>query len=460
MAGKRRQAEHEIVDFDVLAQINENAAGVDLGAKEIWIAVPRSRTPEPVRCFGTWTVELRRIAEWLAACGIKTVAMESTGIYWVPLYELLESAGFEVYLVNARHIKHVSGRKTDILDCQWIQQLHTYGLLRPSFRPPEHICALRALVRQRKMLTEYRAAHIQHIQKALLLMNVQLTTVLSDITGVTGMRIIRDILAGQRDPHVLASYRNPGCARSADEIAQALDGHYRREHLFALRQAVELYDTYGALLQSCDTELQALFNECDSLPAVEPPPLPSKQKRRKNQSHFDLTSKLYEMIGIDLTAVDGLNALTVQIIISEIGVDMDPWPTSKHFGSWLGLAPRNQSSGGKIKRRDTPRNSNRAATAFRIAAQSLAHNDSALGAFYRRIRAKSGAPKAITATAHKLARIVYHMLKYRQPYEHFSSTHYEQQYRQRALRSLRAKAARLGFNLQPLQATVTPQLPP
>lgn len=445
---KKQQAPRQIVDFDVLEQINEHAAGVDLGAEEIWVAVPRSRDAEPVRCFGTWTAELQAIAAWLKTCGVRTVAMESTGIYWVPLYELLEHAGFEVYLVNARHIKNVSGRKTDVLDCQWIQQLHTYGLLRPSFRPPEHIAAIRALVRQREMLTQYRSAHIQHMQKALLLMNVQLTTVLSDITGVTGMQIIRAIVAGERDPHVLASYRNAKCAKSEEQIAQALEGHYQREHLFALQQAVELYDFYGQQLQACDAELEQFYAQCEPQSPVQPPPRPAQQKRRKNQPHFDLATALFQMTGVDLTAVDGLDALTVQTIISEVGVDMSPWPTDKHFGAWLGLAPRNQTSGGKVKRRDTAKNSNRAATAFRVAAQSIARSDSAVGAFYRRIKAKHGAPKAITATAYKLARIVYHMLKERVPYHDLGATHYEIQYRERTLRNLQTRAAKLGYRLE------------
>lgn len=449
MARRKKQTSRKIVDFDVLEQINEDAAGVDLGAEEIWVAVPRSRDAEPVRKFGTWTAELRSIAAWLKRCGVRTVAMESTGIYWVPLYEMLESQGFEVYLVNARHIKNVSGRKTDVLDCQWIQQLHTYGLLQRSFRPPEHICAIRALVRQREMLIQYRAAHIQHMQKALLLMNVQLTTVLSDISGVTGMQIIRAIVGGERDPHVLARYRNAMCAKSEEEIAQALDGHYRSEHLFALQQALELHDFYGKQLQACDAELEKLYAQCEPQPPVEELSSRPKQKRRKNQPYFDLRTMLFHMTGVDLTEVDGLDALSVQTIISEVGVDMSPWRTDKHFGAWLGLAPRNQSSGGKIKRRDTARNSNRAATAFRVAAQSLARSNTALGAFYRRIRAKHGAPKAVTATAYKLARIVYHMLKERTPYRAQDVSHYETQYRERTLRNLRTRAARLGFRLEP-----------
>jgi transposase len=449
MARRKEQSPRKIVDFDVLQQINEHAAGVDLGAEEIWVAVPHSRDTEAVRKFGTWTAELRNIAAWLKRCGVQTVAMESTGIYWVPLYEMLERQGFEVYLVNARHIKNVSGRKTDVLDCQWIQQLHTYGLLQRSFRPPEHICAIRALVRQREMLIHSRAAHIQHMQKALLLMNVQLTMVLSDITGITGMQIIRAIVSGERDPHVLASFRNAKCAKSEEQIAQALDGHYRPEQLFALQQAVELYDFYGRQLQACDAELEKLYAQCEPSPPVEELSSRGKQQRRKNQPYFDLRRQLFQMTGVDLTAVDGLDALTVQTIVSEVGVDMHPWPTHKHFGAWLGLAPRNQTSGGKVKRRDTARNSSRAATAFRVAAQSLARSDTALGAFYRRIRAKHGAPKAITATAYKLARIVYHMLKERTPYRVQDVSYYETQYRERTLRNLRTRAARLGYRLEP-----------
>jgi transposase len=452
--GKKKKQRTEVTELDALEQINLNAAGVDIGAEEIFVAVPKGRDEESVRVFPTFTSDLRRIADWLEACGVETVAMESTGVYWIPLYEILEARGFEVNLVNARHVKNVSGRKSDILDCQWIQQLHTYGLLQPSFRPTERICAIRSLVRHRDMLIQYRAAHIQHMQKALQLMNVQLTNVLSDITGVTGMKIIRAIVAGERDRQVLAGYRDRRCAKTELEIAKSLEGNYKREHLFALQQAVELYDFYAQQLQACDAELEALYNEFE--PPDRPgtaPPDPRTAKRRKNQPYFDLAQSLYRLAGVDLTEVDGLNALTVQTILSEIGTDMSAWPTVKHFASWLRLCPNNQVTGGKVKRRGTQPTQNRASTAFRVAAQSLARSDSSRGAFYRRIRSKHGAPKAVTATAHKLARTVYFMLKRKEPYRDPGADYYEQQHRARVVRSLERKAAKLGMRLEPMPAT-------
>jgi transposase len=452
--GKKKKQQIAVRDLDALEQINLNAAGIDIGAEEIFVAVPQGRDEATVRGFATFTADLHQIADWLAACRIETVAMESTGIYWIPLYEILEARGFDVNLVNARHVKNVSGRKSDVLDCQWLQQLHTYGLLQPSFRPAERICAIRSLVRHREMLIQYRAAHIQHMQKALHLMNIQLTNVLSDITGVTGMKIIRAIVAGERDREVLAGYRDKRCAKSKLEIAKSLEGNYRREHLFALRQAVELYDFYAQQLQACDAELEALYNEFE--PPDQPgtaPPDPRTSKRRKNQPHFDLAQSLYRLTGVDLTAVDGLDALTVQTILSEIGTDMSAWPTVKHFTSWLRLSPNNQVTGGKVKRRGTQPTQNRATTAFRVAAQSLARSNSAAGAFYRRMRARNGAPKAVTATAHKLARTVYCMLKRREPYRDLGADYYEQQHRARVVRNLQRKAAKLGMRLEPIAAT-------
>ena len=454
MSKKRSKRQKKAKDLDALEQINLNAAGIDIGAEEVYVAVPQGRDEESVRTFPTFTVDLLRLADWLADCGIETIAMEATGVYWIPLFEILESRGFEVYLVNARHLKNVSGRKSDVLDCQWIQQLHTYGLLQASFRPPEQICAIRGLVRHRDMLIKYRSAHIQHMQKALTVMNLRLTSVLSDITGVTGMKIIRSIVDGERNPEVLASYRHSNCAKSQAEIAKSLEGNYKREHLFALKQSLELYDFYDQQLKDCDTELEALYQEFDipDEPGT-PPPDPRKRKRRKNQPHFDLAQSLYRMTGIDLTAVDGLEAMTVQDILSEIGTDMSPWPTVKHFASWLRLSPNNKVTGGKVKQRGTLPSQNRANTAFRVAAQSLARSDCALGAFYRRIRARHGAPKAITATAHKLARIVYFMLKNRQPYHDPGADYYEEQYRIRTIRNLQRKASKLGMRLEPIGVT-------
>jgi len=376
-------------------------------------------------------------------------------VYWTPLYEILEARGFQVYLVNARHLKNVSGRKTDVLDCQWIQQLHTYGLLRPSFRPPEQIVALRSLVRHREMLVQYRSAHVQHMQKALTQMNLRLTNVLTDITGVTGMKIIRDILAGQRDPRVLASYRAPGCKKTESEIAKSLEGHYKREHLFALKQAVELYDFYDRQLRECDTELQAMYQEIDLVEEPGTPPPPPTQKRHKSSPAFDLAPAVYRLSGVDLTQVNGLDALMVQKVLSEIGTDMSRWPTVKHFTSWLRLCPNNKITGGKVIHTGVQPTQNRASTALRMAASSLTHNDSALGAFYRRMRAKLGGPAAITATAHKLARIIYFMLKERKPYQDFGAEQYEQQNRARAVRNLNRQAARLGFRLELAASTAS-----
>jgi transposase len=454
MSKKRSKRQKKAKELDALEQINLNAAGIDVGGEEVYVAVPQGRDKESVRTFPTFTADLLRLADWLADCGIETIAMEATGVYWIPLFEILESRGFEVYLVNARHLKNVSGRKSDVLDCQWIQQLHTYGLLQASFRPPEQICAIRGLVRHRDMLIKYRSAHIQHMQKALTVMNLRLTNVLSDITGVTGMKIMRSIVAGERNPEVLASYRHSNCAKSQAEIAKSLEGNYKREHLFALKQSLELYDFYDQQLKGCDTELEALYQEFD-LPDEPgtPPPDPRKRKRRKNQPHFDLAQSLYRMTGVDLTAVDGLEAMTVQDILSEIGTDMHPWPTVKHFASWLRLSPNNKVTGGKVKQRGTLPSQNRANTAFRLAALSLARSDCALGAFYRRIRARHGAPKAITATAHKLARIVYFMLKNRQPYHDPGADYYEEQYRVRTIRNLQRKASKLGLRLEPVGVT-------
>lgn len=436
-----------------LEQMNLSAAGLDIGAQEIYACVPADRDENPVQVFPTFTRDLYALADWLTACKVETVAMESTGVYWIPVYEILEQRGFEVYLVNARHLKNVPGKKTDVLDCQWIQQLHTYGLLRASFRPTKEICALRALVRHRDNLVRYRAAHIQHMQKALQQMNVLLTQVVSDITGVTGMNIIRAIVAGEYDPQTLAQMRNPQCKHSEDEIAAALQGNYKREHLFVLKQAVAQYDFYDQQIRECDAELEAMYAE---LPPAEhdgddvpPPPRPRQAKRRKNQASFDLASALYRVVGVDVVDVDGLDALLVQKIVTGIGFGVDAWPTVKHFSSWLRLSPNNKMSGGKVLSRRTLKTKNPVSLAFRIAAQSLSRSHSALGAFYRRMRAKHGPGKANVATAHKLARIVYYMLKYRRPYVDPGEQYYEQQYRDRIIRNLQRKAASLGLELVP-----------
>jgi transposase len=451
---KRKNLERNMVNFDVLEQVQPDAAGIDIGAEEIYVCIPAGRDEERVRVFPTFTADLHQLADWLVASGIGTVAMESTGIYWIPLFDILEGRGIEVCLVNARHLKNVTGRKSDVSDCEWLYQLHTYGLLHGSFHPSDEIRSLRALARHRDMLVRYRAAHIQHMQKALELMNLKLTYVLSDITGVTGMQIIRAILSGEHNPHVLAQFRNAKCKNSVEEIAKALTGNYRREHLFELQQAIELYDMYGQQINAVDAEMEAMYAELeppeDGGIKRTTPPQPHRRKRRKNQANFDLSSSLYQIAGVDLTQIDGIQAITAQTVLTEVGTDMSKWRTEKHFASWLGLCPNNQVTGGKVKRRGTKKTDNRAATALRIAAQSLARSQSALGAFYRRIKARHGAPKAIVATAHKLARIIYHMLKNRVDYRDPGASYYDEYQRERAIKRIQKQASRLGLRIEPL----------
>ncbi|MCA9983380.1 MAG: IS110 family transposase [Anaerolineales bacterium] len=450
---KRQSKKRSAVKFDVLQQIQPNAAGIDVGAEEIYVCVPPGRDQERIRVFASFTNDLEALADWLVQCGVTTVAMESTGVYWMPLYDILESHGLEVCLVNAHHLKNVAGRKSDVADCEWLYQLHTYGLLRGSFHPPDEVRVLRTLVRQRDMLVRYRSAHILHMQKALEQMNLKLTYVLSDVTGATGMAIIRAILAGEHNPAVLAQHRNSRCQRSAAEIAQALTGNYRHEYLFALRQAVELYDYYGQQIAAVDAELATLYNTLtppdEELPRTAPPQ-PRRGKPRKNQVHFDLASSLYQATGADLTQIDGIDVLTAQTVLTEVGWDMSKWPTVKHFTSWLGLCPNNAITGGKVKRRGRKKTDNRATAALRVAAQSLARSQTALGAFYRRIKARHGAPKANIATAHKLARIIYHMLNHRLDYHDLGAAQYDEQQRERAIRHLHKQAAKLGLTVMPM----------
>lgn len=440
-----------------LTVTNPNAAGLDIGSAEIWAAVPADRDAEPVRPFGTFTPDLTTLADWLTVCGVETVAMESTGVYWIPVYELLEARGFKVYLVNARHLKNVPGRKTDVQDCQWIQQLHSFGLLSGSFRPDAEICALRAYLRHRATLLECRAAHIQRMQKALQQMNVQLTQVLSDITGETGLAIIRAIVAGERNPVTLAQLRDPRCAHRPDEIAKALTGHYRDEHVFALKQALAAYDFYTTQVHECDQEIEQHYRVLTPVVDVAQNPLPPSAKTNthsKNAPGFDVRTELYRITGVDLTAPDGLNEATAQEILSEIGTDMSKWRTEKHFCSWLHLAPHNDISGGKVLRSRLLKGQNRAAQALRMAAQAVGRTHTALGAFYRRMRAKFGPERAIVATAHKLARIIYHLLKYREPYQDIGAGEYERRAREREITQLKRKAAKLGYTLTQQPVTV------
>jgi transposase len=430
-----------------LPQVTANAAGIDVGGESHFVAVPADRAAEPVRQFGPFTNDLYRLAEWLNECGIETVALESTGVYWIPLFQVLEERGFEVKLVDARQLKRVPGRKSDVLDCQWLQQLHAFGLLAGAFRPNDQICVLRSYMRQRAMLTGYAAQHVQHMQKALVQMNLQLQVVLDDITGATGMKIIRAVLAGERDPQRLAALRHGKCKHSEATIAEALRGDWREEHLFALEQAVDLVESYQAKIAACDARIQAHLQRFEDRGSDAPPPPGPKPRADRNDLSFDATAELYRVTGVDLTAVDGLQAHTVLKVFSEIGLDMSRWPSAKHFGSWLGLAPNNRVSGGKVLSRRTKPSANRAATALRVAAQALHHSKSALGAFLRRKAAHFGMPKAITATAYKLARIIYAMLTHGSDFIDPGHDAYERAYAARVLRNLSRRANDLGYSL-------------
>lgn len=449
----RSKPEHSSKWKAVQEVIHPNAAGIDVGAEESYVAVPADRDKNPVRRFGCFTEDLHGLAQWLQGCGIDTVAMESTGVYWVPLLQVLESYGLEVYLVNARHYKNVPGRKTDVLDCQWLQRLHSFGLLAASFRPDDEICVLRSYWRHRDNLVRYATGHVQHMQKALEQMNVQLHKVISDVTGVTGMRIIEAILQGERDGEKLAALKDRRIRSSTDRIAKALEGDYRAEHLFALSQAVEGYRFYQQQIAACDQKIQAYMSQLpDRVDVEEAPPPPPKSGRKRsspNEPDFDLRSHLYRISGVDFTQVEGLNVQTVQTILSEVGLDRSKFPTTKNFTSWMGICPDNRITGGKVKSSKTRKVKNRAAKAFRLAAQGVANSSGPMGAFYRRMRARLGSAEAITATAHKLARIFYCLWKEPGSYDSTLFERYEQQHAERTIQYLRKKAQNLGFVLLP-----------
>jgi transposase len=436
--------------------INPHAAGIDVATEEMWVAVPADRATPPVRKFGAFTSDLHAIADWLLDCHITTVAMESTGVYWIPLYQILEKRGFQVCLVNARHLKNVPNRpKTDRLDCQWIQRLHSYGLLPASFRPTDEMCRIRAIQRHRENLIRQSARHSQHRQKALHQMNLLLDKVISDITGVTGMAILQRILDGERNPVTLAKLRNPHIKSSADEMAKALDGDYREEHLFVLRQAVEAYRFVRGQIRGCDHELDRLVTQVAKRLDAHQTPLPPStrvnQLPRDNDFTFDARTAAYEAYGVDLTQVPGIQATTALGLLAELGQDVRAWPTVKHFTSWLGLSPNKKVSGGKTKSSQTRKVHSRAARLFRIAARAAGHaKHSYLGACYQRLKARLGGPKAITATARKLAVIVYQMITKQTPYQEHGDAFYLKQHEHRTVARLKKQAALLGWTLTPM----------
>ena len=450
LRGKRKGATKDggrVVEVrvnDELTRINEHAAGIDVGSESHFVAVPPGSSQHPVREFGVFTRDLHAIADWLDACGVRTVAIESTGVYWVPLYELLEQRGFEVKLVDARKVKNVSGRKTDVVDCQWLQQLESYGLLSGAYRPPDQIVVLRSYVRQREMLVRSAAVHIQHMQKALQQMNLRLDAVVADVTGQTGMRIIKAILSGERDVARLGLMRDVRCHATSQEIGASLVGNYRQEHLFELKQAVALFEVYQEKVAECEAEMERYLESLNEGRDDEPPPLPG---RKRQTMSFDVRSHAYKLTGVDLFRIKGLNSETVLRIVSEVGVDLRAFPSEKHFASWLCLSPNRRISGGRVLSSRTKTSGNRAAAAFRQAAVSVQRSDSELGAFYRRMKAKKGPASATTATAHKIARLYYSLVKSGREYEERSAEVYEQRERDRVIASLQKRAKGLGYEL-------------
>jgi transposase len=442
-----------------LEVVHPNAAGIDVGNDAHYVAVRPDRDPNPVRRFDCFTTDLHRLADWLEQCGVTTVALQSTGVYWLPLYDVLEARGLEVYLVNARHTKNLPGRKSDVQESQWLLKLHTYGLLRNSFYPSAEIRVIRTYWRQRADHVRAVSTCIQRMQKTLTQMNLQLANVISDLSGWTGQRIVRAILAGERDPQALAALSHPGIHASRDTIAKSLEGTWRTDLLFVLQQEVTMYDAYLQRIEECDQGLEQHLKSLADKPAettdtttassANAPKARSRiKRRRKAGSHapqFDLGRELHRISGVDLTRIDGIDVGVAQTLVSEVGLDMSRWPDEHHFASWLGLCPDNRITGGKVIRRGTRRVINRAATALRIAATTLLRSQSYLGAQYRRFRNKLGAPKAITAMAHKLAVLVYRMFRWGHEYVDKGMQYYEDRHREQQIRFLKKRAATLGL---------------
>jgi transposase len=436
----------------LLERINPDTAGIDLGSAAHFVAVPTDRDPNPVQSFQTFTSDLHRLADWLAACGIRSVVMEATGVYWIPVFEILEARGFHVMLVNAQHVKNVPGRKSDVRDCEWLRDLHSVGLLRGSFRPADSIVALRGYMRHRDTLVKSMSTVVQRMQKALTQMNVQLPLVIADITGKTGLAIMHDIVAGRTDPQQLAKHRDPRCHASESEFVEALTGNYRPEHVFVLKQNLELFAMHLSKLAECDTavetHLQGLTEHAERPASPLPPPRRKRTKRGNNEPCFDMRAYLYQLTGVDLSQIDGLGPHSALQLVSEIGTDMTRWPTEHHFTSWLTLAPNNKITGGRVISSRTPASANRAAATLRMAAMVAGKTQTALGAFYRRLAVRTGKPKAITATARKIAILVYRMLKHDiLNYSDPGADIYDARQRQRAIRNLLQRAQSLGFIL-------------
>lgn len=461
---QRRELERKLSAEDPgLEIVNRNVAGIDVGNESHFVAVPPGRDPQPVEEFGSWTADLERMADWLKACGIETVVMPSTGVYWIALYDVLEGRGFHICLANARHTKNLPGRKSDVQESQWLLKLHTYGLLRNSFRPPDEIRALRSLWRLRDRHVKEAGRAVQHMQKSMVTMNIQLSNAISDITGVTGQAIIRAILAGERNPEKLARLRDRRIQATAEEVARSLEGNWREDMLFELRQAVDAYDFIQKQMAECDRRLQALMAELPArevdaaVVAAEAAGKPARKKRSggkaKNVPPFDLQAELERVCGVDLTSIDGIDIMTAQTVVAELGTDFSRWKDEAHFSSWLGLSPSRDISGGKVLKQGTLKVKNRVATALRTAANTLLRSDSYLGARFRSLRTRRGAPKAIKAMARYLACLIYRMFTHGQAWVDRGAQEFEKSRAQRELSALQGKAAAHGFKLVNLEAS-------
>lgn len=431
-----------------LSIVHPHCAGIDVGSREHWVAVDPEQSDQPVRCFSSFSDDLSALSDWLASLQVREVAMEATGVYWIPLYELLDARGFDVHLVNARATRQVSGRKSDVLDCQWIRQLMAYGLLRSAFRPADAVCRLRAVVRQRGSKVQEQTRCIAHMQKALTQMNLQLDQVVSDLTGKTGMAILRAIVAGERDPQVLARLRDRRLRAEEAAVARSLQGTWRDEHVFALSQALSHFDFLGQQIRQCDEAiagaLSGLTVRAQDVPRL-PKPMRNPHRTAKQQAH--LHAALYTVLGVDLTAIPTIAVDTALVLTAEIGPDLTRFPSSPHFCSWTGLAPPTRISGGRSLPGRAPAVFNRVGQALRQAAANARHSESFIGASHRARLARMDARQAIKATAHQLARLIYALLTRGQAYVERGIAAHEAQSRDRQLRALQRKAAKLGVEL-------------
>lgn len=449
----KKRKHKDLTNFPV---INPDAAGVDVGATDIFVAVPPERSDTPVRHFPTFTADLQELADWLIECRVTTVAMESTGVYWIPLFQILEERNIEVCLVNARQLKNVDAHKTDVRDSCWLRNLHAVGLLRASFRPEQAVCRVRTIVRHRDGLTKCASKHVQHMQKALNQMNILLHHVLTDITGVSGLAILDAILAGERDPVVLAQLCHSRVKASEETIKKALTGDWREEHLFTLRQSLASWRHFQQQIAENDAQIARLLSEYEPIEdAPDPPSRPKRHKTRKTtqppsrrrtmQQECDQRDQMIKLFGVNLAAIPGIAANSVQLLFTELGRDLSRFPTASHFASYLGLSPDNRISGNKILSAKTRRVKCRAAMMFRMAANSLERSDCHLGRHLRRMKSKLGKAAGITATAHKLARIVFHLVTNRVEYDDTIFARREEQFQQSKLNSLKRQAEALGF---------------